>query len=257
MLSLFSRQASAPAKSSRRYGLTGLPNDSSAGSGDDGNWWMITLSDLTLLLLGFLVVWYATEKRMQPVQQLAVSAAETADHPVAAVAPTNKGVQADGWRNFKNEMESFIANAGLSEAASVESTESDFLISLNDTVPFASGKAEIGAQARPILDKVASVALGHPGLFLEITGHTDSLPIATATFPSNWELSAARASRVARYLIEKGVDPSRIAVRGYANQRPRLPDSDSATRRVNRRVELRLYGNAGFAASADSDETAP
>jgi chemotaxis protein MotB len=251
MLSVFSRQVNPPAKSSRRY------DHASPGSGDDANWWMITLSDLTLLLLGFLVVWYATEKRMQPIEGRRVNAAERADQPVAAVAPTNKSLQADGWRNFKKEMQNFIADAGLSEDVSVESTESDFLVSLNDTVPFASGRAEISAQARPVLDKVASVALGHPGLLLEITGHTDSVPIATATFPSNWELSAARASRVARYLIEKGVDPSRIAVRGYANQRPKLPDSDPATRRVNRRVELRLYGNAGFVAPADSDETAP
>jgi chemotaxis protein MotB len=218
---------------------------------------MITLSDLTLLLLGFLVVWYATEKRMQPVQQPPLSAAKRADQPLPAVTPTDKSPKTEGWRNFKNEIQSFIADAGLSQDVSVESTETDILVSLSDTVPFASGTAEISAPARPVLDKVASLALGHPGLFLEITGHTDSTPIATATFPSNWELSAARASRVARYLIEKGIDPSRIAVRGYANQRPKLPDSDPATRRVNRRVELRLYGYTGSMAPAHSDETAP
>lgn len=217
---------------------------------------MITLSDLTLLLLGFLVVWYATEKRMQSVQQPPVSAAKGAEQPLAAVMLPNKSLHSDRWRNFKNEMQSLITDAGLSQDVSVESTENDFRVSLNDTVPFASGRAEISAQAHPVLDKLASLAFDHPGLFLEITGHTDSVPIATATFPSNWELSAARASRVARYLIEKGVDPARIAVRGYANQRPKLADSGPATRQANRRVELRLYGNAGFVEPAD-DEPAP
>jgi chemotaxis protein MotB len=141
-------------------------------------------------------------------------------------------------------MQSFIIDAGLSRDVSVESTPTDLLVSLSDTVPFASGKTEISAQARPVLDKVASLALSQPILFLEITGHTDSVPIATGAFPSNWELSTARASRVARYLIEKGIDPSRISVQGYANQRPKLPDSSPATRRANRRVELRLYHGA-------------
>ena len=257
MLSLFSRQVNPPAKSSPRYGFTCLPDYSSPGSGDDANWWMITLSDLTLLLLGFLVVWYAAEKRMQSVQPPAVSAAKRADQPFSVVPPTDNSPQPEGWRNFKNEIQSFIADAGLSQDVSVESTETDILVSLSDTVPFASGRAEISAPARPVLDKVASLALGHPGLFFEITGHTDSVPIATETFPSNWELSAARASRVARYLIEKGIDPSRIAVRGYASQRPRLPDSDAANRRANRRVELRLYSNTTFEAPGGSANPAP
>jgi chemotaxis protein MotB len=108
-------------------------------------------------------------------------------------------------------------------------------------VPFPSGRAELGNQAIPVLEKVAVLALSHPVLFLEISGHTDSVPIVTGIFPSNWELSAARASRVARYLIEKGIHPSRIAVQGYANQRPKLPDSNLRNRRANRRVEVRLY----------------
>jgi chemotaxis protein MotB len=80
-----------------------------------------------------------------------------------------------------------------------------------------------------------------PGLSLEVSGHPDNILISTPRFPSNWELSAARASRVARYVIENGIDPSRISVRGYANQRPRLPNSSVDNRSSNWRVEIRLY----------------
>jgi chemotaxis protein MotB len=139
----------------------------------------------------------------------------------------------------------------------VESSQTDVLVSLSDTVPFASGRAELRNQALPILEKVASLALSHPVLFLEISGHTDSVPIATGIFPSNWELSAARASRVARYLIEKGIHPSRIAVQGYADQRPKQPDSNHATRRANRRVELRLYHRAGTVSSPANGAPTP
>jgi chemotaxis protein MotB len=218
---------------------------------------MITLSDLTLLLLGFLVVWYATEKRTHQIQQPAAVVENVVNQSLATVTPPSNSVQSEEWSNFKNEMHSFIVDAGLSKDVSVESTQTDLLVSLSDTIPFASGRAELKNQALPVLEKVAELAQSHPDLFLEISGHTDSVPIATGAFPSNWELSAARASRVARYLIEKGIDPSRIAVQGYANQRPKLPDSSPATRRANRRVELRLYHGAGTVSPPASGTLTP
>lgn len=96
-------------------------------------------------------------------------------------------------------------------------------------------------QAIPVLEKVVTMILNRPGLSLEVSGHTDNFPVSTSKFPSNWELSAARASRVARYVIGNGIDPSRISVRGYANQRPRLPNTKVDNRSSNRRVEIRLY----------------
>lgn len=242
MFSAFSRQVNPPAESSPSFGVK--PSEghfTPPVSGDDANWWMITLSDLTLLLLGFLVVWYAIDKKTHPIQQSSAVVESVAKKPLATVTPLGNSIQSEEWNEFKNEMQSFIIETGLSKDVSVESTQTDLLVSLRDTVPFPSGRAELRSQALPILEKVGALVLSHPVLFLEISGHTDSVPIATGIFPSNWELSAARASRVARYLIEKGVHPSRIAVQGYANQRPKLPDSNLHNRRANRRVEIRLY----------------
>jgi chemotaxis protein MotB len=213
-------------------------------SNDDMNWWMITLSDLTLLLLGFMVAWYTIEKRTHVVQQPVAAAKSAATEPVTRVTPKDDVGNPDDWKTFQEEMERFIEEAGLAKDVSVESTHKDLVVSLRDTVPFASGKAELRAQSLPVLEKVVSMVLSHPHIFLEISGHTDGIPIATGVFPSNWELSAARASRVARYLIEKGIHPSRIAVQGYANQRPKVPDSNFRNRRANRRVEIRLYYGA-------------
>jgi chemotaxis protein MotB len=241
MLSAFSRQVNSSFESSPSFGVKPAQRRSTPqASGDDANWWMITLSDLTLLLLGFLVVWYATDKRTHPKQQPPAVVESVTKRPLAAVTPLDSGIQSEEWNKFKNEMQSFIIEAGLSKDVSVASTQTDLLVSLSDTIPFASGRAELRNQALPVLEKVAALALSH-SIVLEISGHTDSVPIATEIFPSNWELSAARASRVARYLIEKGIHPSRIAVQGYANQRPKLPDSNLRNRRANRRVEIRLY----------------
>ena len=75
---------------------------------------------------------------------------------------------------------------------------------------------------------------------MAVAGHTDNLPINTARFPSNWELSAARAGSVIRYLIESGVDPARLRAEGYADTRPLTANDSDKSRAQNRRVELTL-----------------
>jgi chemotaxis protein MotB len=92
-----------------------------------------------------------------------------------------------------------------------------------------------------VLEKIVAIVLTQSKLSVAIGGHTDSLRIASAEFPSNWELSTARASRVARYLIAKGIHPARLSVQGYADYQPREPNSTPTNRRTNRRVEIRLF----------------
>jgi len=208
-------------------------------SNGDANWWMITLSDLTLLLLGFLVAYYVIDKSRLTTQALTVAnpemAEETASHRTL--------VEHDEWRGFKEEMERYFAETGLGPDVLIESAPNEIVISLKDSVPFDSGTADLRQRAVPVLEKVVALLLSRPRLLVEVSGHTDSVPIATPNFPSNWELSGARASRVARYLVDSGVEGSRISVRGYTNQKPRAPDSSLDNRRANRRVEIRLFRN--------------
>jgi chemotaxis protein MotB len=210
------------------------PND------NDNNWWMITFTDLTLLLLGFVVLWHATGK-------IAAQAppAKLVQAPLAApaVSPAEAQFRAQAWQSVRNDLSDFVAGAGLQNDVDIESTHDEILFSLRDSVPFASGKADLRPRALPVLEKLVTIILAHADLSVAISGHTDSLRIASAEFPSNWELSAARASRVARYLIEKGIHPARISVQGFANYRPRTSNSSAPNRRANRRVEIRLTQN--------------
>jgi chemotaxis protein MotB len=218
---------------------------SSQPAGDESNWWMITLSDLTLLILGFTVAWYvAGGAAVTP------GADSAKINPAVAIqsrgAPLQKAP--DGsvpWQDLRRQMESFVVGAKLSGDVTVEAAPQEIILSLRDAVPFASGKADLRAQAFPLLEKIAGIVLANSSLSVEISGHTDSRRIATAEFPSNWELSAARASRVARYLVERGVHPRRIAVQGYADLRPRSSNATTVARRANRRVEVRLFHDAG------------
>jgi chemotaxis protein MotB len=210
-------------------------------SNDEPNW-LMTLSDLTLLLLCFLALWYVKERKQPEVAPAPAPPIIVSARPAVAVLPPPVETPAtQEWNAPRAEMEALIAERGLGPAVRLEVVSRDLVISIQDMVSFASGKAELSAEALPVLEKVSGLVLSRPGLSVEVSGHTDSRRIATARFPSNWELSTARASRVARYLIEKGVDPSRIAVQGYASQRPRVSPSDLHKGRANRRVEIRLY----------------
>jgi chemotaxis protein MotB len=180
-------------------------------------------------------------------------AAPAAKSPVAAEAIATKKPPAEvpmpdplsqeSWQVMQRDLRDFVAEAGLSEGVTIEGTN-EIVLSLKDTVPFTSGKADLREQALPVLEKVVSIVIAQANLSVAISGHTDSLKIATVEFPSNWELSASRASRVARYLVERGVHPARIAVQGYADRRPRRPNSDPVNRSANRRVEIRLFHDA-------------
>lgn len=224
-----------------RAPLPPLCSLNSAREPNDDNNWLITLSDLTLLLICFLALWYVKHQtQTAPVQPPPPAALAMAEQNAAAAADREIAAATE-WRALEDEIQNFIKNSGLSENLTLEATPNEILLSLKDTIPFASGKAELRPPALPILRKVAEIALRRPGLDLEINGHTDDRPIATAEFPSNWELSTARASRVARYLVERGVHPSRLAVQGYANHRPRAVNSSAASRGANRRVEISLH----------------
>ena len=244
MLSKSSRDSLVkPQSLSRRIGIA--PRQSLSSSqwvNDDANW-MITLCDLTFLLLGFLVVWYVVVNKQGLKQSKAPMIAVERQKQLQMTRPVKSVLDSHAWDVVREEMEGYVEKLGLKSEVRVESSQNEILISLKDTVPFASGRADLRQRALPVIEKVAAIALTQETLQLEIRGHTDDRPISTAEFPSNWELSAARASRVARYLIEKGIHPSRVAVQGYANQRPRVSNANAGNRSANRRVEIRMYQN--------------
>lgn len=201
---------------------------------------MITLSDLTLLLLAFAVLWQTSAK--SPAAQPARPVVAPATLPAATPPPAaDKSMPREIWQDVHNDLNRFVIAAGLRQEVTIEAAPGEILLSMRDSVPFASGKADLRARALPVLEKIANVVLANADMAVAISGHTDNVQIANPAFPSNWELSTARASRVARYLIQRGLRPSRIAVQGYADHRPKKPNSTPTNRRANRRVEIRLF----------------
>jgi chemotaxis protein MotB len=112
-------------------------------------------------------------------------------------------------------------------------------VEINASVLFSPGQALLQKPSIQVLSAVAQVVAMVPNA-VQIEGHTDNIPISTPGYPSNWELSTARASSVVRLFIENGVDPARLRAIGFADQRPVDPNDTNEGRARNRRVTVMI-----------------
>ena len=116
-------------------------------------------------------------------------------------------------------------------------------VEVAEQVFFDSGRANLKASGRSVLDKVAQALKSFDDKFVRVSGHTDNVPIAKAlqpVFPSNWELSVARATTVVRYLQGAGIPPDRMIASGRAEYEPVAENTSEDGRRKNRRIEITL-----------------
>jgi chemotaxis protein MotB len=160
---------------------------------------------------------------------------------------------------LKGKLEQAVAEAvaaaggelqGLGGKLEVSYNERGIMITIfPDQILFDSGSARLKPGFKAILDLLAPQFSRLPNS-IEVDGHTDSVPISTATFPSNWELSAGRAGAVIRYLAAKGLAPERLSASGYADTRPVDTNATREGRARNRRVELIILRGSGEALPA-------
>jgi chemotaxis protein MotB len=105
---------------------------------------------------------------------------------------------------------------------------------------FDSGKAALKDTGKDVLKRVGEALKGYEDKMVRVVGHTDNVPIATAQYPSNWELSVARATTVVRFLQSTGVPPERLTASGRGEFSPVAPNDDADGRKKNRRIEITL-----------------
>jgi chemotaxis protein MotB len=142
---------------------------------------------------------------------------------------------------LKHELEAYARSHGFGASVQPVIERRGLAIRvLTDSLLFGSGSAALDPRGRPLLREIAGlldVDVIHP---IAVEGNTDDVPIHTAAFPSNWELSTVRASTVVRYLIATGVRARRLSAAGYAELRPLASNATAAGRARNRRVEIVL-----------------
>ena len=126
-------------------------------------------------------------------------------------------------------------------------------VAMKSQMLFESGSARLSPQAMPALEGVGRV-LGPAGNAIRVEGHTDNRPIATLQFPSNWELSAARAASVVHFLMRIGIEPARMAAIGYGEHRPVGDNASDEGRQRNRRVTLVILGTRASPVTLPAEE---
>ena len=114
------------------------------------------------------------------------------------------------------------------------------IVSLPEKMLFKFNQADLEPKSRRTLRKIADILARYPKTQLTVIGHTDDLPIHTNAFPSNWELSAARAASVAKALTDSGVAAGHLVIQGQAQFKPLVANSNDVNRRTNRRGEISL-----------------
>lgn len=137
------------------------------------------------------------------------------------------------------------------ERLSVSIQRGRMVIELPQDVLFESGRARLSSEGRRTLARVGTVLAELDDRRFQVEGHTDDVPISTERFPSNWELSSARAMSVVHLLIEEGVAPESISGAGYGEHQPVASNEDAEGRRRNRRIEIVMLPNLDVIAETE------
>lgn len=211
--------------------------------------WLLTYADMITLMLALFIILFAmsTISRVK-FQAFAKLVSGGFDNQWSVNQPPNGGV--NGRENFnaasnvpaiQRELQRYVERNHLQSQVQVRMDHRGLVITLlSDKAYYDSGSAGLRPQTKKILDEV-DVFLRKNDNLIRVEGNTDDVPIATATFPSNWELSTARAVNVVRYLVErKHLDPTRISAAGYGQYHPRTDNSTPQERQQNRRVDVVL-----------------
>jgi chemotaxis protein MotB len=168
-------------------------------------------------------------------------AASTQPVPPAVAGASSPTTETDEFLKLKRELDAYARSHGFSASIETMVTSRGLVIRLlTDKVLFASGSAVVKPEADPLLNKISALVDVDPTHPISVEGNTDNVPISTSQYPSNWELSAARAAAVVRVMTADGVAAERLEATGVAGLRPIAPNTTEAGRSRNRRVEIAL-----------------
>ncbi|MBF0431617.1 MAG: flagellar motor protein MotB [Fibrobacteria bacterium] len=213
--------------------------------------YMTTFGDMMSLLLTFFVMLLSMAsfeplKYAMTVQSLQGAFGVLESFPTVAVLPIVRIPRfgdADQRRKQSQddaqELQEKMKDESLEKAVKVKVTETGVAIMLSDAVTFQSGSAQLNPKALKALKPVSDIIDKYPNAMVRVEGHTDDVPIKTARYPSNWELSADRALRIVKILSKMSkIDPGSLSAVGYGEHRPLVPNLNEANRRKNRRIEI-------------------
>lgn len=212
----------------------------------DGREWLMTYADMITLLLVFFILMLAMSTMDLPRFEEALKSIKKAinkqTQPHQRQTPSKVMSQVVGirQRNLINEINRALDGTPEGVAISAQFDKNKILLTVQDNAVFAPGQAKLLKGGEKVLDGVAKVLRTFPEYNINIRGHTDSQPIRSSQFPSNWELSAIRATACLRYLITRGIKPYKMTATGLSDIDPVAPNDTKENMALNRRVEFVL-----------------
>lgn len=199
-----------------------------SGESHQDELWLVSYADMLTLLLGFFV--------------LIVAAVPLRKAVFEKIAASISGSRTAPLQNLRQSVDELVARSPALRDRVVARDDAEGLgIEFKDALLFDSGSAEVRPEGRKAIAEVARLLAAAPGRPVVVEGHTDEVPIRTARFGSNWELSSQRAINVLAALETFGVERARMSARAYADTRPREVQGKIEDRRLaNRRVVIRV-----------------
>jgi len=202
--------------------------------------WLITYADAITLLMAFFVMLLTFAEYDIPAFEEAAAAIKSNLTGRDATSPIQL---------LRIDVQDVVYNMQADQVVKVETDDKGIVIELSSSAFYLPGSADIRDEALPVLEKISETLLAPRYQFytIEVEGHTDDDPINTPQFPSNWELSAVRATKIVRFFAGKGLEPIRMKASGYADTRPKAPHKDDLGQPIpenkvlNRRVSIRVY----------------
>lgn len=239
--------------------LSGMFEDDDAAGG-----WVVTFADMMTLLLVFFILLYTLadfedESYRELVESVQIIDGEGKQISVIDFA-TRRGRNPEPLLAVEDmlgmnpgnlplqtikpalvaEMESMIDSTDLADSVDLAYNGDQINLQIDGRYLFESGRAQLKDRARFIFANLGQMFRDYADYSIAIRGHTDDRNIETTQFPSNWELSAVRATTVLRFFIEQGIDPERMTATGYADYLPLVDNNSADNRARNRRVEFVL-----------------
>jgi chemotaxis protein MotB len=217
--------------------------------------WLLSYSDFMTLLMILFVVMFAMSsvdqtkfKQLSQSMKVAMGGGKSivGNEDAVSIAekskPVNTEIQVESEESklekLKSQVDKYLDQNGMKGSVSTEIDERGLVVSINDTLFFDSGRAEIKAEPQNKLIEIGKI-VNQLGNYIRIEGHTDNVPISNGQFSSNWQLSAARAANVTQLLIaNSSILPQKLSAVGYGEYRPILDNSTEEGRAKNRRVDI-------------------
>ncbi|MFB4211457.1 OmpA family protein [Shouchella sp. 1P09AA] len=223
--------------------------------------WLLPYADmLTLLVALFIVLFAMGQVDQAKYDELRVVLSETLggkgildyqDSIVEDESPTEDStistellseaakVEKSELEQLQSQLNGYIEEKALADRLQTELGASGLLITINDGILFDSGSAELRQNSHELMEQLSAMLASDPPRYIQVSGHTDNVPMAGATFESNWDLSGARAYNVMKLFLESNyLEAHQLSYTGYGEYHPVASNDTTEGREQNRRVEI-------------------